>query len=74
MYRPWLVCTAQRKTHIDVKIRSCVRLSGTLKIITIICHIRHHCRYKLQVLLRTERATALITQKIEKEDKENIEK
>ena len=30
--------------------------------------------YKLQVLLRTERATALITQKIEKEDKENIER
>ena len=28
--------------------------------------------YKLQVLLRTERATALITQKIEKEDKENF--
>ena len=30
--------------------------------------------YKLQVLLRIGRATALITQKIEREDKENTER
>ena len=35
--------------------------------------LRLQVSYKLQVLLRTERATALITQKIEK-DKENTER